>query len=170
MAGNIIPAIATTNAIIAGLIVIQALNVLKTLLPASSSPNSIAPGGALARSSPKNVLIQTKPRAPLGVQNLCPPNPHCTVCRPVYVSVACDPSRTTLGDVVKGLLKMEAGEEGEARDISVYEAGRVLSEPDWEDNHERTLESLNCPRGTTLMIVDDAEEVVDLAVCLAGLP
>ncbi|KDN34953.1 hypothetical protein RSAG8_12004, partial [Rhizoctonia solani AG-8 WAC10335] len=75
MAGNIIPAIATTNAIIAGLIVIQALNVLKSLLPNPSAQT----GSALAASSPKNVLIQTKPRAPLGVQNLCTPNPHCAV-------------------------------------------------------------------------------------------
>ncbi|KAF8598877.1 hypothetical protein BDV93DRAFT_526479 [Ceratobasidium sp. AG-I] len=166
MAGNIIPAIATTNAIIAGLIVIQALNVLKTRLP-TSSPQT---GGALARSIPKGVLIQTKPRAPLGVQNLCAPNPHCAVCRPVYVNVACDVSRATLGDIVKGVLGLEGNGEGEAREVSVYEAGRVLSEPDWDDNYERTLESLSCARGTVLMIVDDEEEVVDLAVCLNGLP
>jgi ubiquitin-like 1-activating enzyme E1 B len=168
MAGNIIPAIATTNAIIAGLIVIQAINVLKSLLPNASNPNV---GGALANSSPKNVLIQTKSRAPLGVQNLCTPNPHCPVCRPVYVSVACDPARATLGDIVKGVLGSEAGaDEGELREVSVYEAGRVLSEPDWDDNFERTLESLNCGRGMMLMIVDDDEEVVDLAVCLTALP
>lgn len=166
MAGNIIPAIATTNAIIAGLIVIQALNVLKTRL-SSSTPQT---GGALARSAPKGVLIQTKPRAPLGVQNLCTPNPHCAVCRPVYVSVACDVGKTTLGDIVKGVLGLEGDGEGETREVSVYEAGRVLSEPDWDDNFERTLESLNCARGTVLMVVDDAEEVVDLAVCLNGLP
>ncbi|QRW07441.1 ubiquitin-conjugating enzyme E1 [Ceratobasidium sp. AG-Ba] len=165
MAGNIIPAIATTNAIIAGLIVIQATNVLKTLLPASTNL-----GGAFAHSAPKNVLIQAKARAPLGVQNLSPPNPHCAVCRPVYVPVACDPSKATLGDVIKGLLKMEAGEDGNMREVSVFEAGRVLSEPDWDDNFERTLESLGCGRNTTLMVVDDAEQVVDLAICLTGLP
>ncbi|KAG8720204.1 E1 ubiquitin-activating protein uba2 [Ceratobasidium sp. 395] len=168
MAGNIIPAIATTNAIIAGLIVIQATNVLKSLLTTSAPESAL--GGAFARSSPKNVLIQTKARVPLGVQNLSAPNPHCAVCRPVYVSVACNPSRATLGDVVKGVLKLEAGEDGEMREVSVYETGRVLSEPDWEDNFERTLESLNCGRNTILMVVDDAEELVDLAVCLTGLP
>ncbi|CAE6486282.1 unnamed protein product [Rhizoctonia solani] len=164
MAGNIIPAIATTNAIIAGLIVIQALNVLKSLLP-NASPQT---GGALAHSSPKNVLIQTKPRAPLGVQNLCTPNPHCAVCRPVYVTVSCDTTKATLGDIVKGVLGVENSEE--QREVSVFEGGRILAEPDWDDNLERTLDSLNCGRGTTLMIVDDAEEVVDLAVCLSGLP
>ncbi|CAE6451163.1 unnamed protein product [Rhizoctonia solani] len=164
MAGNIIPAIATTNAIIAGLIVIQALNVLKSLL---SNPSPQA-GGALARSSPKNVLIQTKPRAPLGVQNLCTPNPHCAVCRPVHVTVQCDTAKTTLGDIVKGVLGAENAEE--PREVSVFEAGRILAEPDWDDNFEKTLDSLSCGRGTILMVVDDAEEVVDLAVCLSGLP
>ncbi|KAH7323317.1 hypothetical protein B0J17DRAFT_682908 [Rhizoctonia solani] len=164
MAGNIIPAIATTNAIIAGLIVIQALNVLKSLLPNASDKT----GGALANSSPKNVLIQTKPRAPLGVQNLCTPNPHCAVCRPVYVTVSCDTAKATLGDIVKGVLGV--GNPEEQREVSVFEGGRILAEPDWDDNFERTLDSLNCGRGTILMIVDDAEEVVDLAVCLSGLP
>ncbi|CAE6506349.1 unnamed protein product [Rhizoctonia solani] len=164
MAGNIIPAIATTNAIIAGLIVIQALNVLKSLLPNASAQA----GGALANSSPKNVLIQTKPRAPLGVQNLCTPNPHCAVCRPVYITVSCDTSKATLGDIVKGVLGVENPEE--QREVSVFEGGRILAEPDWDDNFERTLDSLNCGRGTILMVVDDAEEVVDLAVCLSGLP
>ncbi|KAG8748810.1 E1 ubiquitin-activating protein uba2 [Ceratobasidium sp. 423] len=148
----------------ARLIVIQALNVLKSLLPNASAQT----GGAFADSSPKNVLIQTKPRAPLGVQNLCTPNPHCAVCRPVYVTVSCDTSKATLGDIVKGILGVENPEE--QREVSVFEGGRILAEPDWDDNFERTLDSLNCGRGTTLMIVDDAEEVVDLAVCLSGLP
>ncbi|CAE6446057.1 unnamed protein product [Rhizoctonia solani] len=164
MAGNIIPAIATTNAIIAGLIVIQALNVLKSLLANAT----VQTGGALASSSPKNVLIQTKPRAPLGVQNLCTPNPHCAVCRPVYLTIQCDATKTTLGDIVKGVLQVE--NEEEPREVSVYETGRILSEPDWDDNFERTLDSLSCGRGTILMVVDDAEEVVDLAVCLSSLP
>ncbi|QRW21041.1 Uba2 [Rhizoctonia solani] len=163
-AGNIIPAIATTNAIIAGLIVIQALNVLKSVLPNASAQT----GGALANSAPKNVLIQTKPRAPLGVQNLCTPNPHCAVCRPVYVIVQCDTTKITLGDIVKGVLEVENPEE--PREVSVFEAGRILAEPDWDDNFERTLDSLNCGRGAIIMIADDAEEVVDLAVCLDGLP
>ncbi|KAB5592720.1 Ubiquitin activating enzyme E1 [Ceratobasidium theobromae] len=117
MVGNIIPAIATTNAIIAGLIVLQAINVLKSLLPSASSPHT---GGALANSSPKNVLIQTKTRAPLGVQNLCAPNPHCVVCRPVYVNVACDPARVTLGEVVRGVLGLVLMSTTE---VSVYEGG-----------------------------------------------
>ncbi|KAF8732538.1 Ubiquitin-activating enzyme active site, partial [Rhizoctonia solani] len=163
-AGNIIPAIATTNAIIAGLIVIQALNVLKSVLPNVSAQT----GGALANSAPKNVLIQTKPRAPLGVQNLCTPNPHCAICRPVYVTVQCDTTKITLGDIVKGVLEVENPEE--PREVSVFEAGRILAEPDWDGNFERTLDSLNCGRGAIIMIADDAEEVVDLAVCVDGLP
>ena len=64
MAGNIIPAIATTNAIIAGLIVLQALHLLRR------SYNAL-----------RNVHVQFKPSMPLSAIAMCPPNSFCGVCR-----------------------------------------------------------------------------------------
>ena len=87
MAGNIIPAIATTNAIIAGLIVLQALHLLR------KSYNSL-----------RNVHVQFRPNLPLSTINLSAPNPKCGVCRDIYTEVLCDPSRATLGEVVNGIL------------------------------------------------------------------
>jgi ubiquitin-like 1-activating enzyme E1 B len=63
MAGNIIPAIATTNAIISGLIVLQALHLLRK-----------------SYKSMKNVHLQFKPAVPLSTINMCPPNPNCRYC------------------------------------------------------------------------------------------
>jgi hypothetical protein len=49
--------------------------------------------------------------------------------------------------------------------ISVYENKRVPSDPDWEDNHGRTLKSLNVATGIFLTIVDEG----DLGTISVGL-
>ncbi|KAF8432324.1 repeat in ubiquitin-activating protein-domain-containing protein [Boletus edulis BED1] len=80
MASNI-PAIATTNAIISGPIVLQALHLLRksyTLL--------------------KNMHLQFKPAVPLSTVNLCSPSPKCGICRDTYSKVQYDPSRVTLSE------------------------------------------------------------------------
>ena len=154
MAGNIIPAIATTNAIIAGLIVLQALHLLRRSYHAL-----------------RNVHVQFKPTMPLSAISMTPPNPHCGVCRDTYVEVRCDPARVTLGELVDGVL----GEGGDAgglgrREVSVYEHTRMLSDPDWDENLERTLESLNVTRGKFLSIVDDESEYATIQVAIGVLP
>ncbi|KAG1767089.1 hypothetical protein EDD22DRAFT_978259 [Suillus occidentalis] len=123
MAGNIIPAIATTNAIISGLIVLQAVHLLRK-----------------SYAQLRNVHVQFKPTNPLSTSTMCPPNPQCGVCRDTYTKVLCDPARVTLSELVDGVLG------GDKREVSVYEDKRVLSDPDWDDNLERTLESLNVGR------------------------
>lgn len=147
MAGNIIPAIATTNAIVSGLIVLQALHLLRR-----------------AYGKMKTVVIQYKRTNPLSSATLPPPNPSCAVCRDTFVEVLCDPSRTTLGDVVQGIL----GED--EREVSVYEEKRILSDPDWDDNLERTLESLNVTRGKFLTVVDEDGELETISIGIGVLP
>ena len=117
MAGNIIPAIATTNAIVSGLIVLQALHLLRKTY-----------------DKMRNVHLQFKPAVPLSKIILSPPNPACGICRDTYALLLCDLSRAVLGDVIKGLL----GDN--QQEVSVYEDKRVLSDPDWDDNNERMLE------------------------------
>jgi ubiquitin-like 1-activating enzyme E1 B len=148
MAGNIIPAIATTNAIISGLIVLQALQLLQ------KSYNTL-----------RNIHLQFKPTNPLSTIVLCPPNPHCGVCRDTFVEVMCDPRRTTLAEVVNGIL----GGEG-VREVSVYEDNRILADPDWSDNLERTLDNLNVTRGKFLSIVDDDGGLETITVGISNLP
>ncbi|KAJ3559542.1 hypothetical protein NM688_g281 [Phlebia brevispora] len=155
MAGNIIPAIATTNAIIAGLIVLQALHLLR------KSYNAL-----------RNVHVQFRPSLPLSTINLSAPNPKCGVCRDTYVEVLCDPARVTLGDVVRGVLGDGEGSSGGTgpREVSTYEDKRILSDPDWEDNMDRTLESLNVTRGKFLSIADEDGEYATIQVGIGVLP
>lgn len=85
------------------------------------------------------------------------------------MSVLCDPARARLGEVVRGVLGEGEGEGG-SREVSVYEDKRVLSDPDWDENEERTLESLNVGRGKFLTIVDEEGEWGTIAVGLGALP
>ncbi|KAF5392394.1 hypothetical protein D9757_001545 [Collybiopsis confluens] len=147
MAGNIIPAIATTNAIISGLIVLQALHLLRK-----------------SYDKLRNVHLQFKPTVPLSTITLSKPNPDCGICRDTYTKVQCDPSRTTLEEVVKGLL----GDD--AREVSVFEDKRVLADPDFDENYEKTLESMSVTRGKFLSIADEDGEWSTITVAIADLP
>ncbi|KAG8929362.1 E1 ubiquitin-activating protein uba2 [Tulasnella sp. 418] len=165
MAGNIIPAIATTNAVIAGLIVLQALHVLRVKGPSNSWT-----GQPQIRFC---CLQAGKPSAPLGTFGISPPNPTCGICRDVYVSVQCDPGRVTLGELVTAVLDAEKDQddtESSRREVSVYEGTRMLSDPDWDDNFERSLESLGCGRGKFVTMVDDDGDYENVVLCLSPLP
>lgn len=148
MAGNIIPAIATTNAIISGLIVLQALQLLRK-----------------SYDTLRNVHVQFKPSNPLSTIKLCPPNPHCGICKDTFTEVLCDPSRVTLAEIVNGIL----GDE-EKREVGIYEDKRILADPEWDDNMDRTLESLNVTRGKFLSIVDDDGDLETISVGISHLP
>jgi len=147
MAGNIIPAIATTNAIISGLIVLQALHLLRATF-----------------DSLRNVHAQFKPSAPLSAIKLSLPNPHCGVCRDAYALLQCDPSRVTLAEVLEGIL------DGLDREVSTYEDKRVLSDPDFDDNLDRTLESLSVTKGKFLSITDEDGEFETITLAISALP
>ncbi|GJE92396.1 ubiquitin-activating enzyme E1-like protein [Phanerochaete sordida] len=155
MAGNIIPAIATTNAIIAGLVVLQALHLLR------KTYNKL-----------RNVHVQFRPSLPLSTISLSAPNPRCGVCRDTYAEVLCEPSQVTLRQVVEGIIGNGDGEDDGTgpRDVSVYEAQRVLSDPDWDDNLDRDLESMGVTRGKFLSIVDEDGEYATIQVAIGQLP
>ena len=96
------------------------------------------------------------------------PNPNCAICRDTYTTVHCDPARTTLREVVDGILGPGEGLGTGPRDVGVYEAGRILADPDFEDNLDRTLADLNCGRGKFITIVDEEGEygTINMAICL----
>lgn len=136
-AGNIIPAIATTNAIVAGAVVLQALNVLRNDWTGSRMV-------WLARSSTK-VLSPTL---------LSEPNPQCSICRVVYVPLAIS-ADYTLGQFVKDLVVEQLGFEGQ---ITVQEGARILYETeDFEDNAGKKMIDLGLVAGTFVNVLDDDE-------------
>ncbi|KAJ2786520.1 E1 ubiquitin-activating protein uba2 [Coemansia interrupta] len=158
IAGNIIPAVATTNAIAAGLMVVQGI----TLLAQKR-------GGRPVDSACCTAYLAYNARRPRSIlrEPLAPPNPRCPVCRRRYLTLRVgDFSKVTLG----GLLRFVGGQVELGGELSVVEGSRILSDPDYEDNLEAPLESLGISEGAMLTVAgEDDTCCVPVVLSLAGL-
>lgn len=132
MAGNIIPAIATTNAMIAGLCVLQAFKVLK---------------GEYSKT--KMIFVD---RGNMSASSSDEPNPDCVVCGKAMARLQIDPARATLGDMVKDVLKTKLG-YGE--EISILSEKGLIYDPDMDDNLEKKFDELDIKDGSFLTVKDD---------------
>eukprot|EP00731_Ephydatia_muelleri_P037572 Em0508g10a len=134
MAGNIVPAIATTNAVIAGLIVMEALKIL------AGNFNKCRTVRALTYlpkyPNPRKQLLVTSP--------LFPPNPSCYVCAPKpEASVRVNVNTLTLRLFQDLVLKGHFGVV--APDVEVE---------DGKDNLTKTLGYFGVTSGTRLSVDD----------------
>ncbi|SGZ23803.1 BQ5605_C023g09637 [Microbotryum silenes-dioicae] len=137
-AGNIIPAIATTNAIIAGVLVLQALNVLRNDWVTA-----------------KMVYLSRNSGRVFNPMELLVPNEQCSICRTVYVPIHAKTS-ATLGDFVTQIVEKELGWKGF---ISIAQGSKILYErEDFEDNEDKTLVELGVGEGSFLTVMEDEEE------------
>ena len=137
MAGNIIPAIATTNAMTASMCVMQSFKVLR---------GNYAKARLQFLSHTAERLIVTEP--------LRPPNPECPVCGICQGRVDVDLSRATLRDLVEGVLKdrLAYGE-----DISISTEAGTIYDPDLEDNLDKLLASFDVKQDTFLTVYDESD-------------
>lgn len=135
MAGNIIPAIATTNAMVAGLCVMQAFKVLR---------------GEYAKT--KWLWLWN---GALRTDKLEDPNPECAVCSVVMGRIHANLEKATLKDLVEGILhaKLGYGEE-----ITVMSDAGVVYDPDLEDNLEKKLSDLNISDASFILVKDEEDE------------
>ncbi|RMZ85584.1 hypothetical protein DV737_g622, partial [Chaetothyriales sp. CBS 132003] len=135
MAGNIIPAIATTNAMVAGLCVMQSFKVLR---------------GDYAKN--KMVYLDRGNMSATGVD---PPNPNCVVCSAAMARVQIDAKKATLKNLVEDVLKtsLSYGDE-----MSILSDKGLIYDPDLEDNLDRTLAALGVGDGIDLRLFIELSE------------
>lgn len=139
MAGNIIPAIATTNAIVAGLCVLQSFKVLKGDY-ASTKFNFLSPFG-------NDRLLMNDANAT--------PNPECATCSPAQTRLLVDLSRATLHDLVEDFLRLELGY---GQEFAVHSEAGLLYDVDEDENLSKKLEELGIKSDSFLIIKDEDEE------------
>ncbi|XP_020282016.1 SUMO-activating enzyme subunit 2 isoform X2 [Pseudomyrmex gracilis] len=152
MAGNIIPAIATTNAIIAGMVVLHAYQVLSNNLQACRSVYL-----RLKMNHRNQLLVPEKA--------LNPPNPKCYVCAPTPQAVlAVDTANMTIKELEELVLKNRLNMI--APDVMIDGTGAVVissEEGETDCNNDKKLEELGIKDGTILK-VDDFHQNYSLTI------
>lgn len=161
MAGNIIPAIATSNALTASLCVMQAFKIIRSQVPKESrkpSANARAEDGTELRlGGSKMVFLTSKSTDRMIVsEGLSAPRPDCPVCSPCYAKVIiAEDGSATLQELVD-LLKVRLNYE----DFSITADIGMIYDPDLEDNLEKPLKDLGIDgKGIGfLTVTDDSDE------------
>ncbi|GKZ01202.1 hypothetical protein MPSEU_001071600 [Mayamaea pseudoterrestris] len=162
IAGNIIPAIATTNAIAAGLQILQAFIILRQQKESGNKS-----GGLATKCRYGNILRETTRNGQLlTAASLEPPNPKCYVCRKAAsIPLAMNVNNWTFAEFLEKIVKQELGfaepsvmiegncvwEEGEGADVESFgeNAGKMLT----------ALPYGGIKNGATLLIDDFSQEL-----------
>ena len=141
MAGNIIPAIASTNAIMAGMLVLQALHALS---------------GHWEKT--RFVSLQRGQSRMLTSWAPSKPNPKCGVCQDVYIPIeVASLESVTLEQVVDRVAKEALGLEEE--DLVVYNGSKILADPDFDDNLGKSLAEMGLEQGSMLTVTDEDQKL-----------
>ncbi|KAI9056052.1 hypothetical protein LZ554_000983 [Drepanopeziza brunnea f. sp. 'monogermtubi'] len=139
MAGNIIPAIATTNAIVAGLCVLESYKVLR-------GDYTTAKEVYLSPFAQERLLASDRIRTP---------NLDCPVCSVAQTRLLVDMSRATLNDLVEDFLRLELG-YGE--EIVVNHGADLLYDVEETDNLSKKLSELGIKSDSFLTVIDEDED------------
>ncbi|CAO3615768.1 unnamed protein product [Cunninghamella echinulata] len=152
MAGNIIPAIATTNAIIAGVVVMKAFDVLR------GSIATIQRTYLATVSRQPRLLVQEQPSEP---------NPDCQVCQATGAVLKVNLEKATLRNMIEDvlLLSVDKGGAGLTEEIAIMDGERMLYDIEYDDNMDASFKDLNILDGTILRVgSEDGNEDLDIII------
>ena len=157
MAGNIIPAIPSTNSIIGGLIALQAVTIIRQLMKLKKGQHSLPSLRETGLTSAqrqqhfdlcretwinKVMVSEKKPLSLLTSLELEKPNANCQICPPVYkVEINLSFQTNSFFDLVEKILIPKLG----FTDPEIYDdAGKsmLFSWPDFEDESEEEQEKM----------------------------
>ncbi|XP_071451101.1 SUMO-activating enzyme subunit 2 isoform X2 [Hetaerina americana] len=152
MAGNIIPAIATSNAIIAGVIVLHALKILHNRIEDCKSVY------LRLQPNPRNRVLVSE-------QVLNKPNEKCYICSPKHMVTLCvDVNKMTVGALEELVLKK--GLHMVAPDMMIHGQDSVLissEDEELNENKSKTLADCKITDGT-ILDCDDFLQNYDLSI------
>ncbi|KAK4617911.1 Ubiquitin-activating enzyme E1-like [Fulvia fulva] len=167
MAGNIIPAIATSNALTASLCVLEAFKIFKSELPSKRpATNNGAPNTPPLLGGAKMTFLTSKSTdRMITSQNLVEAKPDCPVCSPFYAKIHIkqdsSPTLQQLVDLLKRRLDYE--------DFSITADAGMIYDPDLEENLPKALKDFGIDGKSIgfLTIQDDSDEPrVDLQLAV----
>lgn len=154
IAGNIVHAIATTNAIVGGLVVLEAIKL-------------VVSGGDLSRSSKTFVAKKecgSRVRSLLLTDPMRKPNPQCFVCSQGQLTLSVDVDDMTLQTLISSVLQNNMSVAEPSVHVTtgdfhntVYECGTGLDEDEietYEHNAKLTLSQLRIGNGSQLVVED----------------
>ncbi|KAF2088735.1 ThiF family protein [Saccharata proteae CBS 121410] len=138
MAGNIIPAIATTNAMTAGLCVLQAFKIMQN-----------------DYEKAKMVFLTRSTERVITSEKLHPPKPECPVCGVAQTTLVVDTSRATIKDLVEDFLRIQLG-YGE--ELSITSDAGILYDPELDDNLPKRFAEVGLKGDSFVTVVDEEDE------------
>lgn len=181
MAGNIIPAIATSNALTASLCVLQTFKILRTRPTKQAgemrpTPNNSLPTNIRSSVSEKSegllggskmVFLTSKAtERMLTTENVAPPRPECPVCSPTYAKLHFSKDQSPTLERLVEKLRDTAGYSG---DFNIATEAGVVYDPDLEDNLFKPLSELGVNGSGFITVSDDEDEPrVDLILSVSG--
>lgn len=161
IAGNIIPAIATTNAICAGLQVLQCFKILKEQILKGDNREGLELKDICKyinciRNKTRNGLFLT-------ASQLEPPNPNCFVCKNANIPLTLNVNEFTLELFLKLVVKQRLGFEEPTIILGgdfIWEEGDGADAEEYQPNLKKVLSKLPCGgiQHGSVLEVDDASQ------------
>lgn len=165
IAGNIIPAIATTNAICAGLQVLQCFAILRQQVnkgPEEVNVKDTCYYSNCIRNKTRNGLYLT-------ASSLEPPNPNCFVCKNANIPLTLNTNEWTLEGFLKIIVKKKLGFEQPTVILAgdfIWEEGDGADMEEFQPNLKKVLSTLPCGgiQHGTVVEIDDASQNLTIQV------